>query len=116
MAHRERPRLRRRSTPVRQQACFFPRSARSGPVSLSLLACLIAIAAVSYPALVRLRQDAARVDHTHQVIATLRLLISSATDAETNVRGYIITGREEFLEPYHSALQRVNHASASFAV
>ena len=68
------------------------------------------MAAVSYPALVRLRQDAAWVEHTHRVIAALRLLISSATDAETNVRGYVITGREEFLEPYHSGLQRVNHA------
>jgi len=75
-----------------------------------LLTSLVAIAAVSYPALYRLRQDAAWVEHTHQVIATLRLLMSSATDAETNVRGYVITGREEFLEPYRSALQRVNQA------
>jgi PAS domain S-box-containing protein len=75
-----------------------------------LLTCLIAMAAVSYPMLVRLRKDAAGVEHSHRVIATLRLLISSATDAETGERGYIITGKEEFLEPYHSGLQAVNHA------
>ena len=75
-----------------------------------LLTCLIATAAVSYPMLVRLRQDTAWVEHTHQVIAALRLLISSATDAETGERGYIITGKEEFLEPYHSGLQGVNQA------
>jgi PAS domain S-box-containing protein len=75
-----------------------------------LLTCLIAMAAVSYPMLVRLRKDAAWVEHSHQVIATLRLLICSATDAETGERGYIITGKEEYLEPYHSGLQGVNHA------
>jgi len=75
-----------------------------------LLTCLIAIAAVSYPTMSRLRQDVARVEHSHQVIAALRLLISSATDAETGERGYIITGEEEYLEPYHSGLQGVNHA------
>jgi PAS domain S-box-containing protein len=75
-----------------------------------LLTCLIAIAAVSYPTMSRLRQDVARVEHSHQVIAALRLLISNATDAETGERGYIITGEEEYLEPYHSGEQGVSHA------
>ena len=75
-----------------------------------LLTCLIAIAAVSYPMLVRLREDAGWVEHTHQAIATLRLLMSSLTDAETGARGYIITDKEEFLEPYHSARLRASRA------
>jgi PAS domain S-box-containing protein len=111
MAHRERSPAEPVAPYSRQAASLLlsaERKVRSG--FAALLFCLIAIAAVSYPALVRLREDTARVDHTHQVIAALRLLVSSATDAETNVRGYIITGNEGFLEPYQSALQRVNHA------
>ena len=76
----------------------------------ALLTCLIAVVAVSYPTLVRLRKEAAWVEHTHQVIATLRLLNSSIIEAETNERGYVITGGKEFLEPYQSDLQSVNRA------
>jgi PAS domain S-box-containing protein len=75
-----------------------------------LLTCLVAMAAVSYPMLVRMRKDAAWVENTHQAIASLRLLISSATDAETSERGYLITGSAEYLEPYQSAVQNVNQA------
>jgi signal transduction histidine kinase/CHASE3 domain sensor protein len=44
------------------------------------------------------------------VIAALRLLLASATDAETGERGYIITGQEDYLEPYQSAMQNVSRA------
>jgi PAS domain S-box-containing protein len=75
-----------------------------------LLTCLVAMAAVSYPMLVRLREDTGWVEHSHQVIGTLRLLISSATGAESSERGYLITGSAEYLEPYQSAEQNVNQA------
>jgi signal transduction histidine kinase len=75
-----------------------------------LLACLIAIAAVSYPSVVRLRQDTAWVEHTHEVLAKLRVLFSAVTDAENGWRGYVITGQEEYLEPYQSGLRNANGA------
>ncbi len=75
-----------------------------------MLACLIAIAAVSYPSVVRLRRDAARVEHTHQVLARLDALLSAVTDAEDGERGYLITGQEEYLEPYQSGLRNANGA------
>jgi len=67
------------------------------------LAVLILIGGMSYFSLVRLREDRVWVDHTHQVIASLRLVLSILTDAETGVRGYVITGKEEFLETYQNA-------------
>lgn len=111
MGHRERPGtepLAQHSRPAGSLLLSAQRRVQAG--FAVLLTCLIAMAAVSYPMLVRLRQDTGQVEHTYQVIATLRLLISSATDAETGERGYIITGKKEFLEPCHSGLQGVNHA------
>jgi len=76
----------------------------------ALLACLVAVTAVSYPTLTRLREDNAWVAHTHRVIDTLRLLVGGATGAESGERGYLITGSAEYLEAYKSAVQNVNQA------
>src|SRR6266404_463752 len=67
------------------------------------LACLAVIGVVSYLSVVRLKQNAAWVEHTHQVLGSLELLLAAATDSETAERGYVITGDEEYLEPYRQA-------------
>jgi len=69
-----------------------------------LLTCLVAIATVSYISVVRMNQDDAWVDHSHQVISALRMLLATVTDGETGQRGYIITGQKSYLEPYRSAV------------
>ncbi|MCP4697333.1 MAG: GAF domain-containing protein, partial [Gammaproteobacteria bacterium] len=40
------------------------------------------------------------VAHTHRVIARATEILASAVDMETGMRGYLLAGREEFLEPY----------------
>ncbi|MGL1958288.1 MAG: CHASE3 domain-containing protein [Colwellia sp.] len=40
------------------------------------------------------------VEHTYQVIATAQAIIASAVDMETGMRGFLLAGKEEFLEPY----------------
>jgi PAS domain S-box-containing protein len=47
------------------------------------------------------------VSHTHDVLAELEATLSSLADAQTTVRGYIITGQEKFLEPYQAAVPAV---------
>ncbi len=42
------------------------------------------------------------VEHTHKVIATANKLLASAVDMETGMRGYLLAGKENFLEPYNS--------------
>jgi PAS domain S-box-containing protein len=49
------------------------------------------------------RRSQAHVQYTREVTARLQDLFSSLQDAETGERGYVITGREEFLEPYDRA-------------
>ncbi len=45
------------------------------------------------------------VEHTHEVIAEARLLEKLIVDMETGERGFLITGKENFLEPFNSARQ-----------
>ena len=40
------------------------------------------------------------VNHTHQVLFELERILGSSVDAETGERGYIITGENNYLEPY----------------
>ncbi len=50
------------------------------------------------------RRDDALVTHTLDVQNRLVTVLSRLQDAETGQRGYIITGRDEYLEPYQTAL------------
>lgn len=46
--------------------------------------------------------------HTYQVLEKTELLISLLKDAESGQRGYIITGNENYLEPYNLALANID--------
>src|SRR4051812_10341193 len=46
------------------------------------------------------------LDRSHQTVLLVHRLLTSAVDAETGVRGFVITGAENYLEPYHAALAR----------
>jgi CHASE3 domain sensor protein len=59
--------------------------------------------------LARYQQSAfASVDHTLQVENGLRKAFSGLQDAETGQRGYLLTRRTEFLEPYTAALSNLD--------
>jgi PAS domain S-box-containing protein len=74
-------------------------------VALGLLA---VNAAISYRNTLKLIENEQSVSHTHQVLAKLEQTISTLKDAETGQRGYLLTGKERYLEPYQSAIARVN--------
>ena len=44
--------------------------------------------------------------HTHEVISALDRVLGHVVDAETGERGFLITGRDGYLEPYDAALVR----------
>ena len=50
-------------------------------------------------------QTAAWVNHTLEVLAAADGLLSAAVDMETGMRGYLLTGEEEFLVPYRDGKQ-----------
>jgi PAS domain S-box-containing protein len=67
------------------------------------LTCLGIVGVVSFLSVVRLNENAARVEHTHEVFSRLELLLAAVTDSETAERGYVITGDESYLEPYRQS-------------
>jgi signal transduction histidine kinase/CHASE3 domain sensor protein len=69
------------------------------------LVLLSVIGILSYRSVVRLREDRARVVRTHEVIGSMRRLLSIVTDAEAGMRGYTVTGQESYLLPHEDALR-----------
>lgn len=82
-----------RSNIVRQLALSF---------LLSVVLLLIP-AAVCYYSLLQLFDSSKWVTHTHQVIDQLESLLSDVENAQTSVRGYLLTGDKAMLKPYISA-------------
>jgi PAS domain S-box-containing protein len=72
------------------------------------LALLILNAATSYRNTLKLVENQRLVSHTHRVLTELEATLSTLKDAETGQRGYLLTGEERYLEPYHSAIARIN--------
>jgi len=72
---------------------------------LSLLL-LIGISVASYISMQNLFQSAKLVDHTNLVVLKLENIMSTMKDAETGQRGFLLTNRKEFLEPYIGSYQK----------
>lgn len=50
----------------------------------------------------------ARVTHTQTTLIEINQLLASLIDAETGQRGYILTGLDSYLEPYHRASSSID--------
>lgn len=66
---------------------------------VSLLLLIISSVA-SYVSINKMDDSAALVDHTNKVIIQLENVISFLKDAETGQRGYLLTGKSNFLDSY----------------
>lgn len=64
---------------------------------------LIISSVASYISIQNLLKNAESVRHTNEVRFNLESVISSLKDAETGQRGFLITGQDEYLEPYNGA-------------
>lgn len=62
-----------------------------------------------------LLQSEAWVQHTWQVINQVEGIMSSAKDAETGNRGFLITGDEAYLAPYDSGIKEIPREMDRFA-
>jgi|GEM_PF-3100612 len=49
----------------------------------------------------------AQVQHSNEIRSSLGQLLALARDAETGQRGFVITGRDEYLEPYSDATPQI---------
>ena len=79
----------------------FKRSLIMG-YSVSLLLLIISSVA-SYMSIRSLLNSFENVNHTHIILQRLESVISSLKDAETGQRGFLLTGKDDFLEPFNGA-------------
>ena len=61
----------------------------------------------SYRESLESRKSAEWVAQTYEVLGSLSLLFSSLQEAETGQRGYVISGKEEYLGPYYHSATRI---------
>ena len=54
-----------------------------------------------------IKEDNQKVVHSQETITAIDGLLSSAQDAETGQRGFLLTGNEKYLEPYRAALATI---------
>lgn len=53
----------------------------------------------------QLQNQSAMVRHSNKVITSLEIMLTRIKDAETGVRGYIITENQDFLTPYNGSIE-----------
>lgn len=78
-------------------------------ISNGFILCLfILISAVVYFGVKSLLNNANWVNHTHEVLEKAADIEGAAVDMETGMRGFLLAGKEEFLDPYNGGSQRFN--------
>ncbi len=77
-------------------------SGTSAPVLLA-----IAIGAIALTSISSMIVSNGWVNHTNQVLRATDSIIASAVDMETGMRGFVITGKQDFLQPYRQGEQTI---------
>ncbi|CAN5206290.1 response regulator [soil metagenome] len=72
-----------------------------------VLAFFFVSGAIAYRNVEVLRTNNQKILHSHTVLIALDELLSTAQDAETGQRGYLLTGNDKYLEPYAAAVAAV---------
>ena len=72
------------------------------------IAFFVISAAVAYLNIENVRASEREIRRTHGVLTTLDDVLSAMLDAETGQRGYLLTGRDVYLEPYAEGIARAD--------
>jgi methyl-accepting chemotaxis protein len=84
-------------------------------ILLAFLAPMVLLAAVStlrYQSLARVATYDRLTVHSQEVLADAEALVKAAVDAETGMRGFVITRKESFLQPYTAGLAAFDQTAA----
>ena len=67
----------------------------------AVLALMVVLNTFAYQTTRYTHETGALVEHSHQVVDTAEDALVSLLNMETGYRGFLVTGQEEFLEPYN---------------
>jgi signal transduction histidine kinase/DNA-binding response OmpR family regulator/CHASE3 domain sensor protein len=69
---------------------------------------LIISAVASYSSITNLLSSQKNVEHTNFILSKLDSVISVLKDAETGQRGFLLTGDDDFLQPYNNSIPKAH--------
>ncbi len=69
-----------------------------------VLLLMVTVSSIVYINIGSLIETSKWVEHTHKVIVNSKRLEKLLVDMETGERGFLIAGKDEFLEPYKTTL------------
>lgn len=69
-----------------------------------------ALAALAWNQYRQFQSDLRWTDHTHEVLATIDGIERGLLDSESSVRGYLLTGSIDYLQPYQSGRELAKHS------
>jgi len=79
-------------------------------ITLGLIISFVVITFFGWLGLVNLKmakKETAIVDESLQSLRILEVILDDMQDIETATRGFVISGKEEFLAPYFVAIKRI---------
>jgi len=68
---------------------------------------VLVVGVLSYKSINQLESDSSMVEHTQVVIKTATNLLQQIIDAETGMRGFVATNKPVFLDPYNTAVSKI---------
>jgi len=71
-----------------------------------ILLLMVAVSTIAYKNIKSLIDTSSLVVHTTEVISIANKINANIVDMETGKRGYLITGVESYLEPYHDGVEK----------
>jgi PAS domain S-box-containing protein len=80
---------------------------RELPTLIVAIGFVMFIGVMTYASWVGYRRSSEEQDITRRIVRATNRLLSSVKDAETGQRGFLVTGQENYLEPYYAALLRI---------
>ncbi|MBI1790298.1 MAG: CHASE3 domain-containing protein [Acidobacteria bacterium] len=102
----------RGGNPIKRVFANLPLNAKGLVVVSIPLAALLGTTLAAYSAFRQNQLADAAVRHTFEVSYRILHVLKLLVDAETGMRGYVLTGTPEFLEPYHDVMGRLPEAVA----
>jgi methyl-accepting chemotaxis protein len=69
-----------------------------------------AVAAFGYKSVIQRNETIHWVNHTYDVLGQADQVLAGMINMETGFRGYLLSGQDQFLEPYHSGKQQYQAA------
>ena len=70
----------------------------------SAILALLVVGAISFRGMLVSSESDRWVRHTHEVLEKLQDLLSAMQSIESSYRGFVLTGKESYLESYHASL------------